>query len=191
MLRTNLAFALILFCFGSAFAQQSAGRNEAQSKQPPASSTCDISEVYRGDGWTVPGLKGATAISKRGESPNMPGVFTTFLRPSDSQSMFAYYLCSKDHSGRLEIMEFPIGIARLISFDIGGRVFAYYIHFGREYFNEDGERRDAGTESDAIFYDLDGSGRFTLRRWSKLPIPEFVPDWVRKQSSSSSTPLRN
>ncbi len=181
MLRIKLAFAVLFVFCANASAQDAAVRNELQSKQAPASCTCDISELYRLGGWAVPGLKAAKAIGKRAESRNMPGVFVRFLKPGDNQSVFAYYKCSPDHSGRLEIMEFPIAVGRLVSFDVGGRVFAYWVHYGREHFSENGERRDAGAESDVIFYDLEGAGRFTLVRWTKLPLPEFIPDWVRKQ----------
>ncbi len=171
MHRISLAVALVFLACGSLLAQKSA--NAA------ATPACNITEIYRADGWTIPGLQGAKPLGPRRVLVNIPYVFITPLKPGNSPSMFAYYFCSPGHSGRLEIMEFPIGVYRLFSFDVDGRVFAYYIEFVRERF-ENGTRVDVGAVSMAMFYDLDGSGRFTLRRVSSMSVPEFVPDWVRK-----------
>ena len=159
----------------------------SQEKSDADPSSCNISEVYRDGGWAVPGLKGAKAKSRRGPlvfhrgtELVMPEVSITVLTPGESQSTFTYYRCSPDHRGRLETGEYPIGILQMFKFDLDGRVFAYLVHFGRERF-ENGKRVDFGTESQFMFYDLDGSGRFTLRRYSKSPAPEFIPEWAHKK----------
>ena len=165
---TTVLFVLSLSATATLCAQQPSISN--------AATTCDISEVHNLDGWAVPGLKGAVVQGKPTHYPN--GVVARSLVPRDRQSSFAYYRCSEDHRGRLEIGEFPIGIHHIISFEVGGRVFAYYVHLGRERL-EHGKRLDFGTELQIIYYDLDGSGRFTLRKSTMVRAPEFTPDWVR------------
>jgi hypothetical protein len=164
---TTLLFVLSLSATATLFAQQ--------PSIPNAATTCDISEVHNVDGWAVPGLKRAVVQGKPIQYPN--GVVAKSLVPRDRQASFTYFRCSEDHRGRLEVGEFPIGIYQIISFEVGGRVFAYYVHLGRERL-ENGKRADFGTELQIIYYDLDGSGRFTLRKYTMVRSPEFTPDWV-------------
>jgi hypothetical protein len=143
---------------------------------------CDIKEVFRKEGWNVPGLKGASVLGSKRPYPTMPGVSITTLKPTQTQTTFTYYDCSSEQRGRLQITEYPIGILWLGRVDYRGKTFAYLIHFGRQKYVKR-KREDAGAESTFVFYDLDGSGRFTLRRYSAIPQPEFIPHWTQDSLS--------
>jgi hypothetical protein len=180
MFRMGLVICLIALACGSAFPQQPAGGDEE-----PA---CSFSGIYRKDGWTIPGMPAAKAESVRKPLiASMPGVFVTNLTPAESQTTITNIGCSREHNGSLEIREQPIGVIRLLSLDYGGRVFAYCVRYGTERI-ENGTRVDAGMEAYAMFYDLDGSGRFTLLKSVKrAPVPDFIPDWVKKGADAASS----
>jgi hypothetical protein len=127
----------------------------------------------------------AAKKSKRVGVKDMPGVFVTMLTPIEPQTMMTEVWCPPDGSGALHIEEEPIGVLSLLSFDFDGRVFAYGVRFGTERI-ENGTRVDAGMESYVMFYDLDGSGHFTLRKGTRgILIPDFIPDWVQKGASAA------
>lgn len=178
MLRSDLTIALIVLASGSAFPKQSSGGE--------AATACNFSGIYRQDGWTIPGMPPAKAESLRKPLiASMPSVFVTSLTPGESQTTITEIGCSRDHTGSIEIKERPIGVIWLLSLDYAGRVFAYCVRYGAERIDH-GTRVDAGTESYVMFYDLDGSGKFTLRKGgNRGPVPDFIPDWVKKGADAA------
>ncbi len=166
-------FMIILIVIGSA---------NAYPQQPPTGAVtpaCSFFEIYRKDGWTVPGVHGAKEKIHRAAFHNIPGVFVTVLEPLDRESTITQIWCPHDHTGRIEIEDLPIKILDLWAFDYAGRVFAYGISYGNEAI-EDGTRVQLGSASAVIFYDLDGSGRFSLRKGTNYPLmPDTIPDWVK------------
>jgi hypothetical protein len=183
MRRTSLAAILVIPVAVCAFSQQPT-KNDATP-------TCSFSETYKKDGWTVPGLVGAKAKKPRAPLSNIPGVFLTMLEPANPETDIAEVSCTRDHPGRLEIEEnAPIKILNLWSFDFGGRIFAYRVEYARESI-QDGKRYELASESGVFFYDLDGSGHFTVMRDPVLGlswfIPEFIPDWAKKTAEDAPT----
>jgi len=176
----RITFMSILIVLGS-------GQLVAQQPAPGATApVCSFSEIYRAEGWTVPGLARATVKSQRARFSNIPGVFVTVLMPVESESTITDIWCPPDHEGRLEIKEQPIGILNLWSFDFAGRVFAYGVSYGREAM-QNGARVPIGAASAVMFYDVDGSGRFAVRKWARYPfMPDFVPDWAKKDAVAPS-----
>ncbi|MGA3371658.1 MAG: hypothetical protein ABSC48_07845 [Terracidiphilus sp.] len=187
MLRASFATLLIVIGAAPVFSQQ-----PAKSDAPP---TCSFSEIYRKDGWTVPGASGAKAKKPRAPLGNIPGVFLTMLEPGEAETNMATISCSRDHPGRLEIEEdAPIQILALWSFDFGGRIFAYRVVYGCEVINS-GKREHLACASTVFFYDMDGSGRLTLSDGGrgvapgKNPgfLPSFIPDWAKNNAGAAST----
>lgn len=180
MFRDGLTVVLVLILVGwnNAFPQRHGEAGAAKS--------CAFSEIYRKEGWTIPGMPATDVKSTRKRlSETMPDVFATQLTPVNSQTTLTRIWCPNDQNGRLQIDDEPAGIIWLFSFDFEGRVFAYGVRYGFQRI-ENGTRRDAGIESGFVFYDLDGSGRFTLRKSTlPMPSPDFIPDWVKKPSDSS------
>ena len=118
-------------------------------------------------------------------SDTMPHVFATKLAPVNPETTLTKVWCTRDQGGRLQIDEEPIGVIWLLSYDFDGRVFAYGVKYVEEWIL-DGTRRQLGAESQVVFYDLDGSGRFTLMKGPGGPlIPTFIPDWIKKSAGAA------
>ncbi len=162
----------------------------AQSQRAPvdgiATPTCNYSELYRKDGWTIPGLDGAKAEGKRMALTNIPQMYVTVLEPAQLESTLTDIWCSREHSGRIEVEDRPIQILHLWAFDFAGRTFAYGVSYSIDVM-EDGKRMPIGASSSVLFYDVDGSGRFTLNRGARYPfMPDLIPDWVKAPKSAST-----
>jgi hypothetical protein len=132
-------------------------------------------------------MPAAPAKGKNPRKPysDIPGVFATRLVPKQTETTITVLWCSRDDVGRLQIENEPIGVISLWAFDFDGHVFAYSVRYVMEWISK-GSRRQLGGESQAIFYDLDGSGHFTLMRGPGGPcVPTVIPDWVKKGTGSS------
>ncbi len=163
MLRTKFVIVLIVL-----------GTSITASQQPTpktTSSTCSFSEIYKADGWIVPGLQKAS-VKKRGTLSNIPGVTATILEPAETESTITSIQCSRDDGGRLEIEEQPIEILELSAYEYQGRIYAYGLSYEKQAI-QNGTRVPLGAASGFLYYDLHNSGRFTVRKWAKWP---FVPD---------------
>jgi len=174
-------------------------QNQTEADTPKK---CAFSEVYRKDGWKIPGTPATpnTPLAAEAEArrlpPNSetwpgvtrgplksettPGVFVTKMIPDTTETTITRIWCTDDGTGRLQMDEEPIGIVLLVAYDFEGRTFAYAVKYVEERI-WNGTRRQLGAESQAMFYDLDGSGRFTLMKGPGGPfVPYFIPDWVKK-----------
>jgi hypothetical protein len=79
----------------------------------------------------------------------------------------------------------PIRILALWAFDFKGRTFAYGLSYGIDAM-QDGSRVPLGAASGVMFYDVDGTGRFTIIRAARFPfVPELIPNWVEKLDTVS------
>jgi hypothetical protein len=181
MLRAPFASALVLLGTSVAFPQQPAPKD--------ATPNCTFSEVYKKDGWTVPGVHGAK-VKQRATLTDLPGVFVTILEPADAQTNIPEIWCPQDHPGRLVLDDSPIRIMVLWSFDCGGRVFAYRISYAEEAIYN-GERHELAAATSVFFYDMEGSGKFTVldagkrlngKGWGYLP--SFIPDWAKNNAAA-------
>jgi hypothetical protein len=176
MRRIILTMAAMIVFLGGSYSQQS---REKGSPTP-----CSYSELYRKDGWMVPGLKGAKIKVKRMAVEDSPGMSMMVLEPTEPEPTITVFRCSRDHVGRMEIDEIPIGIITLWAFDFGGRTFAYRLSYGIDTI-ENGQRMPTGSAANVMFYDLDGSGRFVLRKSAGGPsdsvAPAPIPEWVTKE----------
>ncbi len=154
----------------------------ASSQKPihsEATSGCDPYAFVKEDGWTIPGLRGA-ARKQHAKFGNIPGVYVTILEPVNVKTAATFGRCSEE--GRAETEVIPIKITRLWSYKMDGRTFAYFVDYVDIF---------SGGASTMFFYDLDGSGRFTLARYPKNVrdsiSPAFVPDWAKKDAQAPST----
>jgi len=183
MRRARFAVALIVLGAGGAFPQRPAPKAETPN--------CTFSEVYKKDGWTVPGVHGAK-VKERANLRNLPGVFVSILEPAEPQTNIPEITCPQDHPGRLDIkVDAPIRILNLWSFDLGGQVFAYRVEYAEETIYN-GERHELAAATSVFFYDLEGSGRFTVLDGGKGVeghsigyLPSFIPDWAKNSAVAS------
>ena len=175
MLRRKIIAALKISAVVFACASCASGQKPIRSE---AMSGCDPYGFVQEEGWTIPGLRGA-ARKEHAAFKNIPGVYVTILQPVDVKTAATFGRCSQE--GRVETEVIPIKITRLCSYEMGGRTFAYFVDYVDIF---------SGGASTMFFYDLDGSGRFTLARYPKdvhgSMIPAFVPDWVKKERKALS-----
>ena|ERR1700722_1643367 len=171
MLRT--AFALIFFTAvtGGVFAQQ-----RVTTTTPP---TCNCSEIYNKNGWSIPGLANAK-VNFSGAFKQVPGVSVTELSPVEAESTITEISCSPSAEGRLEVNDRPIKILKLRAWEYERHVFAYSVEYELQVM-EDGSRVPLGAMTGMIFYDLDGSGLFTVR---KTAVSPFLPEMQLRRPKS-------
>ncbi len=185
MFHAPFAMAFVFLGTGVALSQQTSPNDPIPK--------CNFSEVFKKDGWTVPGISGAK-VKQRAKLSNMPGVFVTTFEPANAEANLTNVICVREHTGRLEVKDgAPIKILMLWSFDLGGRVFAYRVEFASEVIY-DGKRQECACESYLFFYDMEGSGKFVLMDSGKGVdghsigyLPSFIPDWVKSQADAPPT----
>lgn len=137
--------------------------------------TCGYTEIYKKKGWTIPGVDGAKKMW-RVAGPGRKGVYMTKLEPVTRAATIQSVSCSREHPGRLEMEDAEIQIIGLSSFGVDGRNFAYNLIY---------EIDGIAVEWNVTFYDLDGSGHFTLRRGeTSRVVPDLLPDWVRESTAT-------
>jgi hypothetical protein len=177
MLLTKFISGMLIVLGAGAALSQRSDNIEATDK-------CKFLEVFRKDGWTVPGVLGAKS-NQRASVTNLPGVFLSQLEPVESETSLTEMLCKSNQTGRIEVNDHqPIKILQLWSFDFGGAPFAYRLEYEYEVIH-DGKRSEIMSASVVWFYDLDGSGRFTSMRRAEIQgpswlMPDFVPDWAKR-----------
>ena len=163
MCRALIVFALTLTGLG--FPQ-----HPENTRQAPG---CDFSEVYRKDGWAIPGLRNARFRS-RAKFQNIPGVVAISLSPIEPETAITQVSCDREHAGRIEIEELPIRILDLTGYEYEGRIFAYGVSFEKQVL-QNGSRVPLGAASGALFYDNDGTGVFSIYKYAKWPFVPVLP----------------
>jgi hypothetical protein len=178
MFRVRLTIAITLLGAATVFSQ------EPVPKETP--SACSFSEIYKSDGWTVPGLSNAK-IKKKAIFTNLPGVSVTFLEPPQAETTITSIGRARNNEARLEIEEAPIRILELSAYEYKGRTFAYGVHYEIQYYYE-GSRRALGAASGVLFYDAEGSDKFTVRKYARWPfLPEVPSNWPKTEIKSSQS----
>ena len=152
--------------------------------------TCGVVEIYKKDGWVIPGLLNAK-VNPRGRFTNIPGVFITPIDPLTTETVLTKIGYSSEGGGRIYLEDAPIRILELRAWDYEGHIFAYSVLYELQVMNHS-ERRALGAATTVFFYDVDGSGVFTVRRHDKgvlgkIGIPD-LPANIRKNSRTSVVP---
>lgn len=176
-----------------------AQQSEATAQRPAAAAQqsaavigkiCAFAEIYKSDGWTIPGLAGSKeAIIRKDEVQipgvaatqprtaraslsGMPGVFATRLEPGYSDVQVDFPYCSADQEGRLVLQSTTAKVTQLWRFDFSGKVFAY----GVVYVSPNPSLSSVRV----FFYDPDGAGRFSVAKYPKMFFASLeLPGWVR------------
>ena len=173
---------LLCWCYGMALSVLAQAGNSVCSKE-----SVHIHQVFKKGGWTIPGLDGSHAVSQRVSinNPDAPNIFRTQLVPPKGETLtdLPYYILKCD---QLEIKQQPFAIRNISQFDVGGRVFAYFVE-GIYTNSVQPPVTYAGAVSYFLFVDSTGSGVFDLYQTDvSLPFKSGVPDWVQKLA-----PVRN
>jgi hypothetical protein len=150
--------------------------------QPAGEPNCNIVELYNPEGWAVPGLSNATVTKQvRNKTRDDQEVSVDVLQPRNRVARLPLVSFIASHPGRLEVREQPIDVIEIRRYSIRGNVFAYRLSAGQV--SIEGHRRVPIAAAEIVmYYDMDGSGRFTIREYaSKVPYALKVPDWVRSK----------
>jgi hypothetical protein len=143
---------------------------------------CRFSEVYRAEGWKIPGVSGAAPKGGRLALQNLPGTFLTDLVPGKSDQRMVLPNCQQDFPGRLAIREAPVRVLAMSRVDFNGRVFAYTARYEPQTLVNGVPHRSMEFVQ-VVFYDVDGSGRFTVMKYDMqglfLNSPD-VPEWAKR-----------
>jgi len=154
----------------------------AQSSNPESGEKgCGFSEAYLQQGWSMPGVPGAVPKGDRLSLSNRPGVFVTEMKPGKSDFTLTVLQCSLDSPGRLVVRPLHVKVLALWRFDVDRRVFAYGVQYEPQYV-VGGLSSGSLEYVQAIFYDVDGSGRFTVMRYDNARMfgSLQVPEWVKR-----------
>ena len=178
---TKLIFLFVLV-FPSFTASQDLPAQPSVSK--PADKRCDFSEIFRYEGWKIPGLKGATPKGNRVDLARFHGVFATELNAGKSDLILVAPECVDNTPGRLAVRTWPVRVLELWRFDFNGKVFAYAADYEPQSI-VDGIPHQTLKLVSVLFYDVDGSGLFKIMKYdSPGPIHSLeVPEWAKKSST--------
>ncbi len=176
----RLIFVLVLI-FLSRSASQELTSQPYDSK--PADKRCDFAEVFRYEGWRIPGLRGATPKGNRVDLARFHGVFATELNAGKSDLNLVAPEFVDNTPGRLAVRTWPVRVIELWRFDFNGRVFAYAADYESQSM-VDGVPHQSMRLVSVLFYDVDGSGLFKIMKYDSLgPIHSLdVPEWAKKSS---------
>ena len=146
--------------------------------------SCSFTEVYAKEGWSIPGLEGAKP-QQRQALKDKPGFFITQWQPMKAETFISPDAsCPYDHPGRLEIKNRAVRVMNLLAWDYKGKIFGYVVSYALQDI-QNGVRFELAGASTLQFFDIDGSGRFTLMRSpggiKSLLLPVIIPDWISSQ----------
>jgi len=150
---------------------------------------CQFSEIYRPEGWKIPGRSGAAPMGNRfalSVSPGgaIPGVFVTKMKGGRSLSTLLLPKCSQDSPGRLIIRSTPVRVLEMSKVDYQGKVFAFIVQYEPQTVESGVVTRTLGF-GQVVFLDTDGSGSFQVMRYDDrglfLASPE-IPGWAKRVS---------
>jgi hypothetical protein len=174
MYRQKLLIALAFSLSASTAISQAPSTSSGSAK-------CQFAEVFRHDGWTIPGTD-STKSKQRTPLAKHAGMFITKYEPLDADISLTIATCKSTQEGRLEIKEVTARIIKLWAFDAGSKPFAYRLEYAEAA--SDDKRSEPGS-SIIFFYDLDGSGTFTLFKYADpakgIMLPSIVPDWAQNE----------
>jgi hypothetical protein len=157
-----------------------------EAQQSPQ--TCGISEMLNRGGWRIPGLS-KVLPKKHGQwtTGGLENVFVEFLQSSAPKDSVVLISAVRGHVGTIEFREQAVDVTEILRFEMNGHVFAYRVTAVPVSVGKNGSRSPLGSEERLAFYDVDGSGRFTVMRDAGgfEPFVPFVPEWVKQSKKPS------
>jgi hypothetical protein len=109
-------------------------------------------------------------------------LFVDYLESTTPQDSITLVSTVRGRAGAIEIQVQPADVTEILRFTMSGHVFAYRITALPVTVDGSGKRTPLGSEERLAFYDMDGSGRFTVMRdaGSFEPFVPLIPDWVKR-----------
>jgi hypothetical protein len=158
------------------------GDQSPEARQESDGHLCRFDSVSHFGGWTVPGLVGSAPTDVRRTFPNAPGLTALRLRPAKTSVKLAILRCSRRASGRIDFELTLVKTLELWRCEFRGRIFAYAASYEPQHI-EGGERRGTLGFVPVIFYDIDGSGKFSIMRYPGGTLLDAleVPEWAKAE----------
>jgi hypothetical protein len=158
-------------------------------KQTRMQCDCHLTSLYNKNGWAIPGLEGSITASPRASYATGNGkgqAFITRMKAGPKPAAITWLHCAARFEGATEVQALDVEALELWAFDVDGKIFAYAVTAGwLGPPDASGHRAQIGTVSDVLFYDMDGSGKFALMKYTTVPFAPEIPDWVKKPSNSN------
>jgi hypothetical protein len=153
----------------------------ASADQSPKQA-CTFTEEFNPSGWEIPGLADSKVVQAGAQfdADGVGDLHGDTLDPREVRASLLVLLCDSKHAGRLEVRNQPVNVHAIFRFRRSQRVFAYRVIADRAEI-EDGEWIPVGESEMLVYYDVDGSGKFKLRRGATLFKLE-VPEWVKSET---------
>lgn len=137
------------------------------------SKECPFEEFSDSRGFEIPGLAGSKVIAGTRPPVDFSGVQERGLIPGPKLATGIMLLCYEKPTRRLEVSRHLEAVDDLREYSVDGRVFAYRVRSHLVV-----EDAIVGVSFDNVFYDEEGSGKFTL-------ITPFrgvsIPKWARRK----------
>jgi hypothetical protein len=148
----------------------------------PSEKQCGFSELFRPEGWKIPGISGAVPKGKAFALASVPSISILDMQAGKSDRNLLLPMCSRDFPGRLIIRATPVRVLAMSRVDFKGKVFAYTAQYEPQT-EADGVPHRSLEYTQVVFYDVDGSGRFSVMKYDMkglfLRSPD-VPEWAMR-----------
>ncbi len=148
-----------------------------------ATQQIQIAEILDRKGWKVPGVTGARIIQHaRWTTEGLEGIFADTLKPVSPNTSVLLLTTVRDKPGAIEVRQQQIEVTEILRFSMNGRTFAYRITAIPQSIDSRGKRTSLGSEERLAFYDVDGTGKFTVMQDAGDfgPFVPMIPGWVKK-----------
>jgi hypothetical protein len=174
---------IVLLGIGFLLMQGFVHLGQSYSVAPAAQLTekpCGFAEIYKYEGWKIPGQAGSARTKDRYTFPDAEGLTAIRLSPGPPTPNLVVVQCSQDFPGRLIYRLKPVKVLELWQCDFKGKVFAYAGRYELQIIDK-GIRRSSLEGISTIFYDIDGSGKFVSMKYqSGLLLKRIqIPAWVK------------
>jgi hypothetical protein len=159
----TLTFLRFVVCISAGVLAQEAGPPLNPAEQ---SERCAFAEVYRPEGWKIPGLAAAVNAGRRAALTTsmggpVEGVFPTRLTAKPKANSIFHLLmpeCPGEPPGRLVLSDILVKPLEMWRVDYEGNVFAYVATYEAQ-FVEKGVPHGTLKEHFLVFIDVDGAGK--------------------------------
>ena len=161
-----------------------------QSASQDANATngnCGARDVYKFDGWQIPGLAGAVPQGELLADADVPGVSIREMKPGKTDEPLVIIGCaSKAAGGGIDYKALPVVVMQMWRYEFGGKVFAYSVVYPLWHIFK-GKRVPLAGYAAVGFYDMDGDGLFTIMRYEEAETmvrDVEVPKWANRPADS-------
>jgi hypothetical protein len=149
---------------------------------------CRVAEAYRATGWSIPGIGDDPPRLELVRGPETDGITWHEVKKHKTRATATEFGRTEGHPERISIDENPRDVLAVQRLSAKGVVFAYLVNLGDAVI-EHGKWVSIGSASVVLYYDANGSGRFSVMRYHDLFAKIPVPGWVKTMQQRCVTPI--